>query len=84
MKQVHLKLLTAVAGNIGKREDCVARIKDAMVLIIVEAGRRFSINPAIFGYQVGKDAWVGGCRWGAPVNDLGLTKSGASFLFSFF
>ena len=39
MKQVHLKLLTAVAGNIGKREYCEARIKDAIVLIIVVAAK---------------------------------------------
>jgi len=32
----------------------------------VGAGRRFSILPAALGCKVGMDAWVGGCRWGAP------------------
>jgi hypothetical protein len=36
----------------------------------VGAGRSFSILPAGFVCEVGIDAWVGGCRWGAPNTDL--------------
>jgi len=35
-------------------------------LVVGRAGRGFSIIPAGFGCEVGIDAWVGVCRWGAP------------------
>ncbi|MDW7775925.1 MAG: hypothetical protein SCH39_06265 [Methanosarcinales archaeon] len=34
---------------------------------VVVAGRRFSVLSAGFECELGMDAWVGGCRWGARI-----------------
>ena len=46
-------------------------------------GRRFSILSALFGCEVEVDAWVGGCRWGAPAENFLKAYENQRFKFCF-